>query len=196
MCDAFIELPLLNRLDLSGSPLGGCLSLLLANINLPLEYLGLHSCGLTDSDLNYLSTSKHSIVQHLDISENRLTRYTDSLINLLKICSLTLHAIELDDNRFDNIDYLNVICVARKMKKLKYLTTKGSFETNDHILAGQFIQQSTQLLAAWRISYPIDIYDPNSNDAQTQDNAKSLFIQRMQNAVKNKFKIVFHELFV
>ena len=195
MCDAFIELPFLNRLDLSGSPLGGCLSVLLANINLPLEYLGLHSCGLTDSDLNYLSTSKHSIVQHLDISENRLTRYTDSLINLLKQCSLTLHVIELDDNRFDCIDYLNVICVARKMKKLKYLTTKGTFETNDHILGSQFLQQSTSI-TAWRISYPIDIYDPNSNDIQAQDNEKALFIQRMQNAVKNKFKIIIHELFL
>ena len=73
-------------------------NLLLLNINLPLQYLGIHSCGLTDNDLNYLSTSKHSIVENLDLSENRLTRYTESLIHLLKNCSLSLQAIELDDN--------------------------------------------------------------------------------------------------
>jgi hypothetical protein len=195
MSDALNELHHLNRLDLSGSPLGGCLSTLLTNIKLPLEYLGLHSCGLIDNDLNYLATSKHSIVKHLDLSENRLTRFTDSLLNLLKLCSLTLNAVELDDNRFDCIDYLNIICITRKMKNLKYLTTKGTFETNDHLLGSQFLQQS-QSLAAWRISYPIDIYDPNSNDIQAQDNEKTMFIQRMQVAVKNKFKIIIHELFL
>ena len=196
MSDAFNELPNLNRLDLSGSPLGGCLNLLLLNINLPLQYLGLHSCGLTDNDLNYLSTSKHSTVEHLDLSENRLTRFTESLINLLKECSLSLQAIELDDNRFDCIDYLNIICIARKMKKLKYITTKGTFETNDHLLATQYIQQSPTTLTAWRISYPIDIYDPNNNDVQAQDTAKTVFTQRMHNAVRNKLKIIIHELFL
>ena len=195
MSDAFDELPHLNRLDLSGSPLGGCLSMLLANIKLPLEYLGLHSCGLIDSDLNYLATSVHSIVKHLDLSENRLARFTDALINLLKACSSTLNAIELDDNRFDCMDYSNIINLARKIKNLKYLTTKGTFETNDHLLGSQFLQQSPSLVA-WRISYPIDIYDPNSNDVQAQDNEKTLFIQRMQNAIKNKFKIIIHELFL
>lgn len=195
MSDAFTQLNNLNRLDLSGSPLGGCLSQLLSHVQMPLEFIGLHSCGLLDIDLNYLTNSKHSIMKHLDLSENRLTRYTDALINLLKKCSQTIQALELDDNRFDCIDYLNVICIARKMKQLKLLTTKGTFETNDHLLGSQFLQQS-QSLNAWRISYPIDIYDPNSNDMQAQDNEKAAFLQRMQTAVKNKFKIVIHELFL
>ena len=120
----------LNRIDLSGSPLGSCLSTLLSDIKKPLKYLGLHSCGLLDSDLFYLANSMHTQVEHLDLSENRLTRFSDALIVLLKRCAGSLHVLELDDNRFDCIDYLTVICVARKMSRLKILATKGTFEVS------------------------------------------------------------------
>lgn len=86
MAATFSNLPHLNRLDLSGSPLGGCLSTLLGSLTLPLQYLSLHSCGLLDTDLFYLANSKHSSgIEHLDLSENRLTRYSDALIVLLKV---------------------------------------------------------------------------------------------------------------
>jgi hypothetical protein len=100
MSAAFGALAHLNRLDLSGSPLGGCLSTLLASLVLPLQYLSLHSCGLLDTDLFYLANSKHSGgLEHLDLSENRLTRYSDALVVLLKVClSFT--------NRHDNIYFL------------------------------------------------------------------------------------------
>lgn len=196
MADALSQLKHLNRLDLSGSPLGGCLFTLLSSLEEPLEYLGLHSCGITDADLNYLRNSeKHIRVKHLDLSENRLTRYIDSLISLLKACSPYLNALEVDDNRFDPIDYINIICVARKMNKLKLLATKGTFETNDHLISSQFLQQSESLVA-WRISYPIDVYDPNASDLQAQEAEKSQFIQRMMLAVKNKFRVTIHDLFL
>ena len=194
MSDAFNELTQLNRLDFSGSPLGGCLNMLLANIKRPLEYLGLHSCGLLDSDLNYLASSIHAIVKHLNLSDNNLTRFREALSSLLKACSSTLNAIELDDNRFDCMDYSNIINLARKIKNLKYLTTKGTFVTNDHVIGSRFLQQSTSL-TAWRISYPIDIYNSNTNDLETQDNAKISFMNSIQKSVQNKFKVIVHELF-
>ena len=117
----------------SGSPLGGCLSNLLSLIKLPLQYLSLHACGILDTDLFFLSNSIHINVEHLDLSENRLTRFSDALIVLLKRSS-NLYVLELDDNRFDCIDYLTIICVARKMLKLKVLATKGNLRFNflDH----------------------------------------------------------------
>lgn len=130
MSTALGDLKHLNRIDLSGSPLGSCLSSLLSEIKNPLRYLGLHSCGLLDSDLFYLANSMHTKVEHLDLSENRLTRFSDALIVLLKRCASSLYVLELDDNRFDCIDYLTVICVARKMGRLKILATKGTFEVS------------------------------------------------------------------
>ena len=195
MAYALGQLKHLNRLDLSGSPLGGCLCTLLSLITKPLQYLSLHSCGLVDTDLIYLSMSIHVQVEHLDLSENRLTRYSDALIVLLKRCSSHLYVLELDDNRFDCIDYLTIICVARKMPKLKVLATKGTFETNDHLLGGEFLHYSPNLLA-WRISYPIDIYDPNENNVVSQESHKRNFIDLMNGIIKDKFKLVVNELFL
>ncbi len=195
MAVALGELVHLNRIDFSGSPLGGCLSTLLSTLKLPLKYLSLHSCSLLDTDLFYLANSHHVSVEHLDLSENRLTRFSDALIVLLKRCSQNLYVLELDDNRFDCIDYLTIICVARKMSKLKLLATKGTFEINDHLLGAEFLHHSNSLLA-WRISYPIDIYDPNESDIAAQDAHKREFVDRMNSIVKDKFKLVVNELFL
>jgi Ran GTPase-activating protein (RanGAP) involved in mRNA processing and transport len=195
MADMLGELPHLNRLDLSGSPLGGCLFILLSAIKKPLQYLSLHSCGLLDVDLNYLATSMHTQVEHLDLSENRLTRFSDSLISLLKKCSPNLCVLELDDNRFDSIDYLTIICVTRKMSKLKMLATKGTFVIDDHLLGCEFLHHSSSLIA-WRISYPIDIYDPSETDLTAIDASKRHFVERMNNIIKEKFKLIVNELFL
>jgi hypothetical protein len=45
MSNSFAQLPHLNRLDLSGSPLGGCLSIILDKLPSNLQYLALRSCG-------------------------------------------------------------------------------------------------------------------------------------------------------
>lgn len=195
MSAALGELNHLDRIDFSGSPLGGCLNVLLANIKNPLKYLGLHSCGMLDSDLFYLSNSIHTKIEHLDLSENRLTRFSDALIVLLKRCASSLYVLELDDNRFDCIDYLTIVCVARKMPSLKILATKGTFEVNDHLLAGEFLHYSLSLVA-WRISYPIDCYDPNETDVFVQEANKKQFSDRMNGIVKDKFKIAISELFL
>ena len=195
MSTALGQLKHLNRLDLSGSPLGSCLSTLLAEIKTPLKYLSLHSCGLLDTDLFYLSQSLHVSLEHLDLSENRLTRFSDALIVLLKRCAASLYVLELDDNRFDCIDYLTIICVARKMPRLKILATKGTFEINDHLLGGEFLHYSASLIA-WRISFPIDCYDPNETDIAAQDANKRQFTERMNGIIKERFKLVVNELFL
>ena len=193
---ALQQLKFLNRIDLSGSPLGGCLYMLLSALELPLEYLGLHSCGLLESDLRYIAQSvKHSQLKHLDLSDNRLARHMDSLLVLMRSCSGHLYALELDDNNFDSIDYLNVVNQVRKMKQIRLLATKGTFETNDQLVCSQFLQQSESLIA-WRISYPIDVYDSNSSELSAQQAAKDLFVQKMMIAVKNRFKVTIHELFM
>lgn len=194
MADTFGTLKHLNRLDLSSSPLGGCLPILLSTLELPLQYLSLHSCGLSDSDLFFLANSKHILVEHLDLSENRLTRFSDALIVLLKKCAPNLNVLELDDNSFDCIDYLTIICVARKMPHLKLLATKGTFEVNDHLLGAEFLQHSNSLIA-WRISLPIDVYDQNETDIVAQEAQKRIFVERINGIIKDKFKIVVNELF-
>lgn len=194
MSEVLGQLVHLNRLDLSGNPLGGCLTILLNDLKKPLKYLSLHKCGLLDRDLFYLANSIHISVEHLDLSDNRLTRFSDALIVLLKRCSSTLYVLELDDNRFDCIDYLTIICVTRKMSRLKILATKGTFEMNDHLLGGEFLHHSSSLIA-WRISYPIDCYDPTETNVEAQDCKLKLFSDRMNGIVKDKFKIVISELF-
>jgi hypothetical protein len=153
--------------------------------------------GVKDTDLLYLSNSSHNQVEHLDLSENRLTQFTEALISLLKKCSASLIALELDDNRFDCIDYLTIICVVRKMDKLRILGTKGTFEINDHLLAAEFLNHSVSM-CAWRISYPINVYDTNANDTNViaQDRRKKVFNDKIDNIIKNKFKLVLSELFL
>ena len=195
MANAFGQLTHLDRLDLSGSPLGGFLSVVLSEIHEPLQYLSLQSCNLTDADLIYIANSKHVSVQHLDLSENRLNRYGDELVSLLRKCSANLRVLELDDNRFDCIDYLTLVCVSRKMPRLKMLATKGTFETNDHLLAGEFLQYSSSLVA-WRISYPIDVYEPGEVNGNAQDRKKQDFVRQINQAVNNKIRLSVSELFL
>ena len=109
--------------------------------------------------------------------------------------STNLYVLELDDNRFDCIDYLTIICVVRKMVNLKILATKGTFEVNDHLLGAEFLQHSNSLIA-WRISYPIDIYDPNESDSNAQEAKKREFSDRINTIVKDRFKLVINELFL
>ena len=66
---------------------------------------------------------------------------------------------------------------------------------NDHLLGAEFLQHSNSLIA-WRISYPIDIYDPNENDTVAQDAKKREFTDRVNRIVKDKFKLVINELFL
>lgn len=63
------------------------------------------------------------------------------------------------------------------------------------MLGGEFLHFSTSLIA-WRISYPIDCYDPNEVDAVTQEANKKQFNDRMNSIVKEKFKIAMNELFL
>ncbi len=65
---------------------------------------------------------------------------------------------------------------------------------NDHLLGGEFLHHSKSLIA-WRISYPIDCYDPTETNVQAQDNKLKLFSDRMNTIVKEKFKVVICELF-
>jgi Ran GTPase-activating protein (RanGAP) involved in mRNA processing and transport len=194
LSEALGSLEHLHRIDLSGSPIGGCLATLIQSVRQPLKYISLHSCGLLDTDLFFLASSKHTLVEHLDLSDNRLTRFSDALIVLLKRCGPNLYVLELDDNRFDCIDYLTIICVARKMPRLRVLATKGTFETNDHLLGAEFMQHSNSLLA-WRISYPIDVYDPNQADMVVQEANKRTLVNRLVHIIKDKFKLVVNELF-
>lgn len=81
------------------------------------------------------------------------------------------------------------------MPKLKYLTTKGTFELNDHVLGAEFLHHSVSLIA-WRISYPIDIYDPNESDVVAQEAQKRVFTDRINAIIKEKFRLVVNELFI
>ena len=80
------------------------------------------------------------------------------------------------------------------MPKLKVLATKGMFEMNDHLLGAEFLHHSNSLLA-WRISYPMDIYDPNQTDMVIQEGNKRAFADRVTAVIKEKFKIVVNELY-
>ncbi|ELU08994.1 hypothetical protein CAPTEDRAFT_228081 [Capitella teleta] len=58
------------RLDLSQNCFAGCLPEILDALFLPLEYLCLRECDLLDSDMQYLSTSRHaSSIKQLNVSK-------------------------------------------------------------------------------------------------------------------------------
>jgi hypothetical protein len=154
-------------------------------------------------------------LKHLNLCDNYLNKCLNGLFNFLLTNRNTIAILELDDNHFSSMEYLNLInFITDQMLlstfKLKLLSIKGKYHQNDHIysafkLASCFItpKVTTRVpsLIIYRISYPIDVYlnddTDNPDTGEVGDNThKRLFLNKLLNIIQNKFRFVLHELFL
>lgn len=101
--EIFSSMPNLTRLDLSNNRIKTRLRRLLETITRPLTYLRVAGCGLTVTDLTYLSHSHHlSGLQELDLSENQLKTCDRQVREILSGTRSTLQVLEVEDCCLDD----------------------------------------------------------------------------------------------
>ena len=103
-------MPRLHRLDLSNNCIETQLECLLKNITLPLTYLRLAGCGLTVTDMTYLSRSIHcEHLIELDLSENNLRQCDHQFKEIITASKSSLCVLEVENCTLDQ-NNINSFC--------------------------------------------------------------------------------------
>ena len=106
----FVCMPHLHRLDLSNNCIETRLECLLKNITVPLTYLRLAGCGLTGTDMTYLSRSMHcKHLIELDLSENNLRQCDHQFKEIITASKSSLCVLEVEDCFLDQ-NNINSFC--------------------------------------------------------------------------------------
>jgi len=134
--------------------------MLLSGIIKPLTVLRLHACDLDPTDVAYLSTSHHSTtLSQLDLSVNRLSTSTDSLILLLRNASVSIMTLELAATFVDLNTVVDILSTTGvPVRSLRYLDIRRtpSPTVNDIIRAVPFFI-AMRHFDALQLPYPHDI---------------------------------------
>ncbi|XP_069124209.1 leucine-rich repeat-containing protein 14-like [Argopecten irradians] len=159
------SLPHLVRLDLSNNRIKTRLRQILSNIPSALQYLRLVGCGLSLTDIAYLSVSHHIAgLQELDLSENNLHPAAGNLCKLLKGCRSTLQTLEIEDCKLrDNVMEVVTGDLA-SMESLMYLNLADNPLS---LSAHEYLMESVVGLTnirAYRFSFAKDCYSPDIPD--------------------------------
>ncbi|CAC5378711.1 unnamed protein product [Mytilus coruscus] len=179
------SLPNLSRLDLSSNRLKYKLRQLISGTQQPLQHLRLAGCGLTESDIRYLSTSHHTkALQHIDLSGNTLTLCCGSLGRLLEEVKSTLLVLELEDSKLDDGGILRLLPYISLLHSILYLNL-----SQNSLVSSVCLQLSVTLsalvdLKALKISYCSDFY--GTEDEEEFNRVKQMFV--------NQFLVVLNKL--
>ncbi|XP_046362808.1 leucine-rich repeat-containing protein 14-like isoform X1 [Haliotis rufescens] len=170
LSETFTHMPNLARLDLSNNRIKTKLRRLLSNIPKPLQYLRVAACGLTVSDITYLSVSHHTMgLCELDLSENSLGPACRNLSKLLSALANTLLVFEAEDCGLmdEHFEYL-----LPSFSMLKYVLFLNLAENRVSREALVYITEAVaQLpqLKVFRTSYPTDCYHHDSEEIEEEE---------------------------
>lgn len=157
----------LTRLDLSNNRVKTRLRQILSGMPKALKYLRLVGCGLTMTDIAYLSVSHHtSDLEELDLSENNLQPAAASLCRLLKGCRSSLLTLEIEDCKLQDSGMEMMAVSLASMHALMYVNVSDnslSLPVHECVL-----EAATRLptLQAYRVSFSKDCYNSNDLDYQ------------------------------
>ncbi|KAK3087809.1 hypothetical protein FSP39_010923 [Pinctada imbricata] len=162
-CDSMGEvlscLTKLERLDLSNNRIKTRLRRVIQGITNPLKYLRLVGCGLTVTDITYLTISHHCHgLRELDLSENTLGPHHRAVGQLLQNAGNNLLALDLEDCAFrdEHMSYLlkDFPC----LQSLLYLNIAQHFLTETTIfdVISKFSKLNSSV--ALKIPYPPEYF--------------------------------------
>lgn len=166
-------MPHLRRLDLSNNRLKMQLRRILEAIEQPLTFLGLAGCGLTVSDLTYLSQSHHcSALQELELSENSLKSSERQIIKLLDATKLTLLTLELEECDMDDQIVQSITLALSSLQCLIYLNLATNRISGLCLISLVSSLSKIVTLQAFKSSYPVDCYDLENDIMEEQKKAE------------------------
>lgn len=179
------SLPNLSRLDLSSNRLKYKLRQLISGTQQPLQHLRLAGCGLTESDIRYLSISHHTkALQHIDLGGNTLTLCCGSLGRLLEEVKSTLLVLELEDSKLDDGGILRLLPYISLLHSILYLNLSQNSLVSSVCLQLSVTLSSLVDLKALKISYCSDFY--GTEDEEEFNRIKQMFV--------NQFLVVLNKL--
>lgn len=163
MADVLSKLPNLIRLDLSNNRIKTRLRRIISSTNLPLQYLRLVACGLTVSDITYLSMSHHATgLREMDISENNLSSACRNLGQFMMSARSNLAVLEMEECYLGDEQLSNLQTCIGCVESLMYLNIAEN-TVSLPVLAG--VTQTFSKLpnsSVLRLAYPKECYLPEN----------------------------------
>ena len=184
LSETLASLPRLSRLDLSNNRMEHKLRQLLKNIQRPLEYLRICACGVRESDLYYLATSRHATaLQHLDISENWFGRKITAVLVMLKAVAPTLNVLEMEDCDMEPSDMDALLAVCPMMTCVRFFNVAY----NDQLRSARVIEHAENIaqmpqLQAVQLSAPLDCFG-SAEDVNMVIDSSGQFIHRFTSRI-------------
>lgn len=184
--DVFSSLPRLSRLDLSNNRIKTRLRRLLENISQPLIFLRLAGCGLTVTDMTYLSHSHHmSALQELDLSENQLKTCNQQMREIMLAARSTLHVLEIEDCCLDDESIHSIFPHLRGLSSLMFFNmAENRLSQNCQVSVMAAVSELVSM-QVFKLSYAVECYE---HEIEAEDRLKAEAVREL-NSVSNKSSV-------
>ncbi|VDP13911.1 unnamed protein product [Soboliphyme baturini] len=191
------DLPKLKRLNVSHNRLSRSLSVILSGCVNGLTHLSLCGCRLMETDLIYLGSCNHTTsLQVLDISTNDFQASTSSLCCLFRSCRDTLRVLVLECCNLKDIQIERLMINLMTMSRLRLLNfARNLLRRTTYDTYVRQLKNHDSLLRI-RMSYPLECYEVQAEDAVTAAEIVTLRRRTFENWVSLVFgtKVYLHEL--
>lgn len=169
MAKLFSSLQSLVRLDLSNNRIKSKLRRVLSPLAKPLQFLRVAACGLSLTDMTYLSMSHHTAgLREIDISENGLNVCFGTVLHLLRNIQLHVSVLELEDTSISD-NHMDSINISLKLlTSLMYLNISGNSVLSEKLCDLGTAVAGLSDLQYICMSYPRDCYLPDTLEEQEQ----------------------------
>lgn len=188
IAQVFAHMPRLHRLDLSNNRIKTRLRRLLENISQPLTYLRMVGCGLTVTDLTYLTHSPHcSRLTELDLSENNLRQCERQFRDVIFASRTSLCVLEMENCSLDGEFVHSVVPSLNQLSCLMvFNVTENPLAQHSQVSLLASVAAITSLVV-FKMSYSLECYE----DAVGEDLRKAGALTEL-NSVANRIREDLH----
>lgn len=163
--EVFAAMPKLKRLDLSNNRIKTRLRRLLEAVVQPLTSLRLAGCGLTVTDLLYLSHSHHSsYLEALDLSENNLKLCERQIRGILSATQSCLQLLELEHCSLNDQMVQSLTYHFSGLRSLKYLNVAENQLSHPCLASLTAAVAELVSLQVFKTSFPTDCYQHENEE--------------------------------